>query len=47
MKHVYGGQGGPDSNAVEVLVLRVRRKIGASRIQTRRGHGYVIAGEAA
>jgi two-component system OmpR family response regulator len=46
MEHVYGGEGEPDSNAVEVLVLRVRRKIGASHIQTRRGHGYVIAGTA-
>ena len=46
MEHVYGGEGEPDSNAVEVLVLRVRRKIGASHIQTRRGHGYVIAGGA-
>jgi DNA-binding response OmpR family regulator len=31
-----------DSNAVEVLVGRVRRKLGADFIQTRRGFGYVI-----
>ncbi|MBK1693652.1 DNA-binding response regulator [Chromatium weissei] len=31
-----------DSNAVEVLVGRVRRKLGADVIQTRRGFGYLI-----
>jgi DNA-binding response OmpR family regulator len=31
-----------DSNAVEVLVGRVRRKLGAGSIQTRRGFGYVM-----
>lgn len=40
--HVYGTEAEPDSNAVEVLVLRLRRKIGTERIETRRGHGYVI-----
>lgn len=31
-----------DSNSVEVLVGRVRRKLGAELIQTRRGFGYLI-----
>jgi DNA-binding response OmpR family regulator len=31
-----------DSNAIEVLVGRVRRKLGVNLIQTRRGFGYVI-----
>lgn len=31
-----------DSNAIEVLVGRVRRKLGVDLIQTRRGFGYVI-----
>ncbi len=31
-----------DSNSVEVLVGRVRRKLGADLIRTRRGFGYVI-----
>jgi DNA-binding response OmpR family regulator len=31
-----------DSNAVEVLVGRVRKKLGVNLIQTRRGFGYVI-----
>jgi two-component system, OmpR family, response regulator len=35
-----------ESNAVEVLVGRVRRKLGAGLIQTRRGFGYVIEPDA-
>jgi DNA-binding response OmpR family regulator len=42
-EHVYGGDREPDSNALEVLVARLRRKIGADVIETRRGHGYVVA----
>lgn len=34
-----------DSNAVEVLVGRVRRKLGSNLIQTRRGFGYLIETE--
>lgn len=33
-----------ESNAVEVLVGRVRRKLGANSIETRRGFGYIIGG---
>ena len=35
-----------ESNAVEVLIGRVRRKVPAGLIETRRGFGYVIAGRA-
>jgi DNA-binding response OmpR family regulator len=35
-----------ESNAVEVLVGRVRRKLGAHLIQTRRGFGYLIEPDA-
>jgi len=31
-----------DSNAVEVLIGRVRRKLGGGLIETRRGFGYII-----
>ncbi|HMO31115.1 MAG TPA: helix-turn-helix domain-containing protein, partial [Enterovirga sp.] len=31
-----------DVNAVEALLARLRRKIGSSVIETRRGHGYII-----
>lgn len=32
-----------DLNAVEVIIGRLRKKIGADIIQTKRGHGYLIA----
>ena len=40
--HVYGGPREPDSNALEVLIGRLRKKIGSDVIATRRGHGYAI-----
>jgi DNA-binding response OmpR family regulator len=42
-EHVYGAEQEPDSNALEVLVGRLRKKIGPELIGTRRGYGYVIA----
>jgi two-component system, OmpR family, response regulator len=41
-EHLQGELGDRESNAVEVLVGRVRRKIGARAIETRRGFGYII-----
>ncbi len=41
VEHVYGLDE-PESNAVEALLTRLRRKIGANAIQTRRGHGYIM-----
>jgi DNA-binding response OmpR family regulator len=41
VEHVYGTDE-PESNAVEALVARLRRKIGAGAIETRRGHGYIM-----
>ncbi|MDE2437538.1 MAG: response regulator transcription factor [Sphingomonadales bacterium] len=38
--HLYDLDSQRDFNAVEVLVSRLRRKIGAGRIRTLRGHGY-------
>ncbi len=35
-----------ESNAVEVLVGRVRRKLGSAMIETRRGFGYMFAASA-
>jgi DNA-binding response OmpR family regulator len=43
-EHVYGGDREPDSNTLEALVARIRRKIGPEVIATRRGHGYTVAG---
>lgn len=41
-ENVYGLSEEHDSNALEVLVGRVRKKLGAGLIETRRGFGYVI-----
>lgn len=43
-EHVYGQDFERDSNAIEVLVARLRRKLGTEAIKTRRGYGY-YAGE--
>ena len=41
-EHVYGAEEEPDSNALEVLIGRLRKKIGSELIGTRRGYGYII-----
>jgi DNA-binding response OmpR family regulator len=41
-ENVYGQGGEHDSNTLEVLVGRVRKKLGASAIETRRGFGYLM-----
>ncbi|MGA7485729.1 MAG: response regulator transcription factor [Xanthobacteraceae bacterium] len=41
-ENVYGHGEEHDSNALEVLIGRVRRKLGAELIETRRGFGYTI-----
>jgi two-component system OmpR family response regulator len=43
-EHVYESDREPDSNALEVLVGRLRRKIGSDLITTRRGQGYLMEG---
>lgn len=44
--HLYGLSEQADVNAVEALMTRLRRKLGADIIQTRRGFGYQIEGGA-
>ena len=41
-QHLYSQDFERDSNSVEVLVGRARRKLGKNSIQTRRGFGYII-----
>ncbi len=41
-EHLYGANDAGDSNAIEQLVVRLRRKIGGSRIETKRGFGYFL-----
>jgi DNA-binding response OmpR family regulator len=42
MEHVYSWSNEPGANALEVLIARMRKKLGADAITTQRGHGYVI-----
>ena len=43
-EHIYAQSADRDSNTVEVFIARLRRKLGASFIETVRGLGYRIAG---
>ena len=44
LDHVYEGDADPDSNSLEVIVGRLRKKIGAELIETVRGRGYRVVG---
>ncbi len=46
-EHLYGAAEPGDANAIEALVVRLRRKFGPKLIETRRGFGYVLAGTSA
>jgi len=41
-EHLYGSGNERDPNAIEVIVARLRRKLGSNVIETRRGFGYVV-----
>lgn len=41
-EHVYDYDGARDSNVIEVYVKRLRALLGADRIETRRGQGYLL-----
>jgi DNA-binding response OmpR family regulator len=41
-ENVYGHGEDHESNALEVLIGRVRKKLGADLIETRRGFGYLV-----
>ena len=43
IEQLYSHDSDKESNAVEVLIGRVRRKIGMDIIETRRGFGYLLA----
>jgi two-component system, OmpR family, response regulator len=42
--HLYGAADTGDVNAIEALIMRLRRKIGSDSIITRRGFGYRLTG---
>lgn len=44
-EHLYGIDEPGDTNTIEALVVRVRRKLGADAIRTRRGFGYMLGHE--
>ena len=44
LDHLYAGDSARTTNSIEVLVGRVRRKLGAGHIETRRGYGYILRG---
>ncbi len=46
LDHVYESGSDREANAIEALIARLRRKLGPSLIETRRGHGYVVPAEA-
>lgn len=46
-EHLYGAADTSDANAIEALVARLRRKLGAETIETRRGFGYLLPASAA
>ncbi|MBN8942211.1 MAG: response regulator transcription factor [Rhizobiales bacterium] len=45
-EHIYSDDKDNDSNAIEVLVARLRRKLDMPVIKTVRGHGYVVEADA-
>ncbi len=44
-EHVYERDRDPDSNVIDVLISRIRRRIGRDIIGTLRGQGFMIAGD--
>lgn len=40
IERVYDGDADVNSNSVEVIITRLRRKIGGARIEAERGRGY-------
>lgn len=42
LEHLHGSDDERDINALEALVARLRKKLGAGAIETRRGFGYCI-----
>ena len=46
VEHIYAQDADRDSNTVEVFIARLRRKLGAATIETVRGLGYRIGGDA-
>ncbi|MBD8893548.1 response regulator transcription factor [Roseibium litorale] len=46
LEHLYGDDDARDPNALEAVLTRLRKKLGPDTIETRRGFGYQMSGEA-
>ena len=46
IEHLYGADDAKNANALEALVMRLRKKLPTDAIETRRGFGYVIVDDA-
>jgi len=44
LEHLYGDEDSREANALEAVIARLRRKLGAGVIGTRRGFGYFLEG---
>ncbi|MDP5305757.1 response regulator transcription factor [Paracoccus spongiarum] len=44
LEHLYGDDDAREANALEAVIARLRRKLGAGVIATRRGFGYMLVG---
>lgn len=42
VEHVYGAEVLRENNTLEVLIGRIRKKLGVALIETKRGYGYII-----
>lgn len=42
LEHIYGDSDAREMNAIEAIIVRLRRKLGSGTIETRRGQGYVM-----
>jgi DNA-binding response OmpR family regulator len=42
LEHLYGDDDAREANALEALITRLRRKLGAGVVGTRRGFGYFL-----
>ncbi len=43
LEHLHGTDDSREANALEAIVARLRKKLGADAIETRRGFGYLVA----
>jgi len=46
LEHLYGDEDARETNALEALIVRLRRKLGPGVIGTRRGFGYFLESDA-